>query len=374
MPSTLFRNVDLQGFRVGPTGDSVIAFEDPVILFDEALGDSVSQISAEDYIKWVQRTLNRLYDVGLVTNGKISSKYRDALKRFNLDYLGRLYNDVDSKAQNVMIMLNEQNRAYMAWVQGLLLRTGASSELAQTGKKDKITTRYVKGFQAYQGLKDNGFIGAKTETALIRAGKEFPPGHAKRIPTNGRIDPQPKRSPAFTQKEAQVLADLIIGRRSRKAEVLADLWEALQAARKGIRGWIAAYFKGLKTEFSSSGPDTFKSYVGAAYAIMDRAHGRKRRLSRGSAGFQFGYSETRILLDKLDYNPVVGRELDKVYERIMLSPSGRKSLINTTIYRTLLRQSYPFPSLRVNNYVGVKGWCALSYPDINISNCGPMPS
>lgn len=137
--------------------------------FDELELENVGAISSTNYIKWVQRSLNRLLNKKLVVNGKKSFFYREAVKQFNKNFLGARSprSQVNRKTQNELIKANQMDTIYMFWVQDALRRTGAS-DIVRTGVKDKSTKIYIQGFQAYRGLMDDGYVGAKTETALIK--------------------------------------------------------------------------------------------------------------------------------------------------------------------------------------------------------------
>src|SRR5688500_6286855 len=77
---------------------------------EEIEQESVGTIYGTDYTKWVQRSLNRLYGLNLPTDGVDSSEaYRAALRRFNLEYSGRDYRDIDEQTQNDLIYANEGN-------------------------------------------------------------------------------------------------------------------------------------------------------------------------------------------------------------------------------------------------------------------------
>ena len=158
--------------------------------------ESIGAISDIDYIKWVQRSLNRILGLKLLVNGKPSTSYRDAVWWFNKEYVKTKKTDdrVDELTQNAIILLNEKNRAYMLWVQKALRKTGA--ELAPTGVKDKSTRTYLHLFQVYSELKEDAFVGAKTETALIKASGILPPGH---------IQPNPSKPPSEKELAKQLL-------------------------------------------------------------------------------------------------------------------------------------------------------------------------
>jgi V8-like Glu-specific endopeptidase len=144
-------------------------------LLDEIELESVGTISATDYIKWVQRSLNLQYNLKIPTDGKISSGYRAAVRRFNLDHTGRDYGDVDEQTQNALIYANEANSAYVRWVILALNAVG----LGPPPYTDTYTTAVVDAIEAFQGrigLKRDGYVGSKTELALIEASGTQPPG------------------------------------------------------------------------------------------------------------------------------------------------------------------------------------------------------
>jgi peptidoglycan hydrolase-like protein with peptidoglycan-binding domain len=153
---------------------------------------SVGKISAKDYIAWVQRSLNRLLGVALITDGLDSSFYRDAVEEFQWAYGLPVSRDIDVADQNALIKANHLTPEYVAWAQESLAKVGAGIGLVASGTMNKATTNAIKSFQAYHGLSDDGWIGAKTETALIRESGILPPGHITRgpVPTS-----RPKRRP-----------------------------------------------------------------------------------------------------------------------------------------------------------------------------------
>src|SRR5262245_47774536 len=100
--------------------------EDPELgaLLEQTEQESVSTISSSDYLKWVQRSLNRLYGIRIPTDGKDANSYRTALRKFNAEYSGRDYSDVDERTQNDLISVNEASGSYVAWVIRALNQAG----------------------------------------------------------------------------------------------------------------------------------------------------------------------------------------------------------------------------------------------------------
>lgn len=145
--------------------------------------ESVGTISGTDYIKWVQRSLNRRYKVDLPIDGKISGKYREAVRRFNLEYLGRDDDRVDEQTQNQLISANEGIGDYGEWVIKALNKIGFGP-LAVTREFDTPHVKAIKAFQASvkPKIKVDGYVGAKTELVLIEASGLKPPSAPKPKP------------------------------------------------------------------------------------------------------------------------------------------------------------------------------------------------
>jgi peptidoglycan hydrolase-like protein with peptidoglycan-binding domain len=143
---------------------------------DEIEQGSVGSISATDYIKWVQRSLNRLYGSHVHTDGKLSSAYRAAVRKFNREYLWRDYDDVDEQTQNQLVLVNERNRDYVQWLIRALNQVGRGP-LPFTETYTSAVRNAIKTFQRRVGLRVDGCVGSKTELALIKATGTCPPGH-----------------------------------------------------------------------------------------------------------------------------------------------------------------------------------------------------
>jgi peptidoglycan hydrolase-like protein with peptidoglycan-binding domain len=144
----------------------------------------------QQYVQWVQRTLNRELDAELVTNGATSPEYREAVETFQLVNDLAVNGQVGSADQNKMIKVNHQSKSYINWAQEALHEVGARERAAVTGIMDKDTTDSIKSFQAFHKLKDDGWIGAKTEIELIDGSGLLPPGHIKAA---GPVPRRPKR-------------------------------------------------------------------------------------------------------------------------------------------------------------------------------------
>ena len=148
-------------------------------------------ISPTEYISWVQRSLNRILGVGLVTNGAITVDYRDAIEEFQFAYGLARTRDVASQDQNEIIKANHKTPEYVEWVQRALNKVGAGSGKPPNGIFSKDTKDGVLAFQSYMGLVDDGWVGAKTETELIRESGIRPPGEVKIGPPPPKPTPKP---------------------------------------------------------------------------------------------------------------------------------------------------------------------------------------
>lgn len=139
--------------------------------------ESVGTISREDYLRWAQRSLNRIFKLGLLVDGKVSNAYREAVKRLQMHAgLPRRDGKLQEEEQDAIIKLNHQNPPYVAWAQRALTRADPAIRPSVTGKVDPATRKALLAFQARQNIKPDAWIGSKTELALIQVGRILPPG------------------------------------------------------------------------------------------------------------------------------------------------------------------------------------------------------
>jgi peptidoglycan hydrolase-like protein with peptidoglycan-binding domain len=146
-------------------------------------------ISSQDYIKWVQRGLNRIVEAELICNGLITSQYRDAVKTFQSENGLTPKGDIGPSDQNKLIRINHETPIYVEWVQNVLTDRSVGISLPKTGTMNKDTKAAVRSFQAYHGLKDDGWVGVRTETQMIRTSGLLPFGQ---ITGGGPVTPKPK--------------------------------------------------------------------------------------------------------------------------------------------------------------------------------------
>ena len=142
------------------------------------------------YVQWVQRTLNRELEYELVTNGVANSEYRSAVETFQALNDLPMTGEVGVAEQNTMVKANHKSTSYANWAQEALHKVGARSRGGVTGVIDSDTIVSIKSFQAFHNLKDDGWIGAKTEMELIESSGLLPAGHIK---GSGPVIRRPKR-------------------------------------------------------------------------------------------------------------------------------------------------------------------------------------
>ncbi|MBL8174592.1 MAG: peptidoglycan-binding protein [Bryobacterales bacterium] len=146
----------------------------------------MSGISEVDYVCWVQRSLNRLINAQLPVNGEKSTGYVEKVKTLQAispalshycDPYGvknKMWGKVDERTQNVIVEWNNTMFGYMGWVQTSLKTIGMHANMP-TGVLDSDTLQSIRFFQKQKQLKIDGWVGAKTETALIKAARSEPP-------------------------------------------------------------------------------------------------------------------------------------------------------------------------------------------------------
>ncbi len=132
------------------------------------------EIDSASYVRWVQRSLNRALRIRLAVDGRPGGGYRDAVRRLQQRHGLAPTGTVDPATQNALIRANEQNKAYVRWIQHQLNAAGA--KLVIDGIKGRNTTAAVKEYQRKRApdLCVDGFVGAKTELRLLQTGCGVP--------------------------------------------------------------------------------------------------------------------------------------------------------------------------------------------------------
>ena len=151
-------------------------------------------ISARDYIRWVQRSLNRLLGAGIIVDGVTTAGYYEWVNEFKWSRGLPSNSSVDEATQNKLIKANHTDPIYVIWVQQALIRAAAGPDLKVNGTFGPSTKTSLQSFQSYNGLLDDGWMGARTETKLIEVSGLYPPGE-KRGDTPKPV-PVPPKPPA----------------------------------------------------------------------------------------------------------------------------------------------------------------------------------
>ncbi len=138
-------------------------------------------ITTSQYVRWVKGSLNRLLGCTLLDNDSKSDQYRMWVKEFQINQHLTPNGEVNSPTQDALMKLNRNNSPdYVEWVQRALNRSGdADAKLPVSGDWNDATSDVVRDFQNNEGLVVDGFVGAKTETALLRRTGIPVPGRLK---------------------------------------------------------------------------------------------------------------------------------------------------------------------------------------------------
>ena len=168
---------------------------------------AVGGIPERDYLRWMQFSLNMYFKKtalrGPVTeDGKDSTEFRDALELFNAKATGRKgYRGIDERTQDALIIANEQNAGYLAWLRTQLDRLGLTAFTTRYAANEKPTAAITTFQDIYNGvsgfsLVQDGFVGAKTHLAILRA------IHALKPKPKPRLEPPIPSHPVFRKPAA----------------------------------------------------------------------------------------------------------------------------------------------------------------------------
>src|SRR5262245_23673892 len=144
-------------------------------------GHAMSGISKSEYIRWVKGSLNRLLGASLPDDGTNTPEYRMWLMSFQTNQKLTVNAQVDLATQNALIKRNRVHDAYVRWVQNALLISGegirvGGKAIAANGYWGSDTEQAVKDFQSkHEKMKGDGWVGAKTERALMLRTGTVPP-------------------------------------------------------------------------------------------------------------------------------------------------------------------------------------------------------
>jgi hypothetical protein len=186
----------------------------------------MSGISNSDYIRWVKASLNRLFDCSLPDNASITPEYRIWVMVLQTNQKLPVTSKVDEPTQNALIKLNRWVPEYVRWIQIALTISGegigpGGKAIRTDGIWGEETRDAVKTFQINheETLKSDGWVGAKTETTLMKRTGTAPPGR----PGGKKVVPKPR-------PWDNILTD------QDRIELMAKMYQAeLDATSKGTR-------------------------------------------------------------------------------------------------------------------------------------------
>lgn len=286
------------------------------------MGARVSAIPANDYLEWVQRSLNRILGANLTVDGRDTAAYRVAVQRFNETWSqARSDSRVDEATQDELIAHSYLDPGYVAWIQGTLGSALGLTLGAGNGILDADTVKATKLFQHKKGLRPDGWVGAKTETALIAVSDVFPPESTRSrpiVPSNLGIPPRGKpAATALTRNQIRLFVWVLIAEEPQEmtagklATEFAD-FTGLKALLKkpslvsAFRRLGATYWHVVSSEFSAEPHRQYGFLVGQTYAIVDAATritalrrmrpSERQKLRQFGEGFNGGYAQSRGLL------------------------------------------------------------------------------
>lgn len=126
------------------------------------------------YIKWAQRTLNRINNAGLKVDGSANDDYRNELARFKnekkIKEPGLTDKQIGSTCQSEMIRMNHFDFNYANWIRKVL-----PNAPSQENSYDVLPDAAIRSFQNKEKLKVDGWVGYKTELRLIQISGQEPP-------------------------------------------------------------------------------------------------------------------------------------------------------------------------------------------------------
>lgn len=187
-------------------------------------------ISPDDYLRWVQRSLNRILKLNAPTDGKDTDGYRDRVEDFEHQEHRPVNRDIDASDQNYIIKANHAHGVYTSW---------AARTLRAKGYVGDSLKAQVRSFQSSNGLGKDGWIGPRTETALVRITGSNPPGTGSGGPKpTGPTKPKPKPKPPTAKTMSSVVAT--IGRAQAARSVPAKIKPCGVWTDEKIRKFIAA--------------------------------------------------------------------------------------------------------------------------------------
>ena len=145
-------------------------------------------VASTDYVRWTQRSLNRIMGAAMVCDGNEIGPWRPLMANFktafSINEPGLTAEQIGPKCQNEMIRLNDLTPEYCAWINECLNVPGNPTGPGSTDARRKA----VMAFQSGRGTVD-GWVGPATERALVDYSFSAPPGDV------GKAAPKPAPKP-----------------------------------------------------------------------------------------------------------------------------------------------------------------------------------
>ncbi len=176
-----------------------------------------TSLAPADYIRWAQRSFNRILGQSEITDGNDVPVYRDLIEMFQRTEKLAVTRQIHSVDQDRIVRLNHANQDYMQWVRATVRGLGVV---------EGADTQAIKAFQKAVGLGSDGWFGARTETALIANSNTFPPGHV--------TTPKPKPKPKTPGMGNASMFDLFLATDEASAKMIAPA--SIIPFPKGVHG------------------------------------------------------------------------------------------------------------------------------------------
>ena len=150
-----------------------------------------------NYVKWVQRSLNRLMRKNLAINGirEGNFEYTGAIAEFKATYgvdePGLTGDQIGAKCQDAIIRFNNNGGDYGDYCAWLCKVVPNAPAPAQAQGVSGVLESAVRKFQQKEKLKVDGWVGYKTELRLIEISKTQPPGSKPGDTPKGGNRPSP---------------------------------------------------------------------------------------------------------------------------------------------------------------------------------------
>ena len=166
------------GSHFEPEAFAFEAYESSFEIFERPDYEAtVGGIPERDYLRWVQFSLNMYFKKTalrgpVAEDGKDLTAFRDALEFFNANATARKrYRDIDKRTQDALIIANENNTGYLAWLRTQLDRLGLTAITTRYAANEKPTMAITTFQGIYNGvfgfsLVQDGFVGAQQSSIL----------------------------------------------------------------------------------------------------------------------------------------------------------------------------------------------------------------